>query len=286
VTTDLEDQNGNGSSTEALTAGASVGIDRSWVRSALGLAFDTSYVDLGTPVLDPDTNMFVTLNQTQLNSAVTAQYRRDISRRWAASARLGVGVVTALEGAEFAAVVTPVGGATVNYFRQFGLVTGNFGLGVTRAVAPNLFVATNTTSNAAALTAGIPLPWFRRGPEFTVQVAGSAGASMFETVTLDINDPQSRWLLFNADAAVIWSARPGLDVALRYQFVHQNGDEVDLPTQVADFTRNTVLITVGVRYPTRQAAVMPDRTPLRVDRADETPIGDEGQSTGEAPARR
>lgn len=267
----VETDAGDGSN-RSHSLGLQVGADRGWARTSLGLGGGVSYV-AGDDVS----------GGPQLAVSATASVRRDIDPRWSASGSAGVTVLTGLDSGDTRPA--PTFDAGVSYLRPVGPVIATLGLAARKRIEPNLFLQTITDTTGATLTGSIPLPWLRRGPDPIVLVNGSLGADH----AAQIAGGEATWNVYSADAAVQWSFQENASMALRYQYLDTDvasaGDTammVDAP--VEDFYRHTILVQVSGRFPGRQAARLPDRTPLRVDRSNEAPLGQ--NRTGQPPARR
>ena len=256
----VETDTGDGSN-RSYNLGLQVGADRGWARTSLGLRGGVSYIAGDDVTGGP-----------QLAVSAAASVRRDIDPRWSASGSAGVTSLTGVDSdtTRFA----PTFDAGVTYLRPVGPVIATLGLSARKRIEPNLFLQTVTDTTGATLTGSIPLPWLRRGPDPIVQVNGSLG---FDRAA-QIVGGAATWNVYSADAAVQWSFHETTSMALRYQYF--DTDIIDLGDQammedppVEDFYRHTILVQVSGRFPGRQAARLPDRTPLRVDRANEAPLG-------------
>jgi hypothetical protein len=267
-----------GGETLASSVSMSLGADRAWARTSLGLVTNASYV-----TIDQDGN-----DSTQLISNLSANLRRDLDPLWSVSAAAGVGFILVTEqptppnASTFAP--TPTGSLTVNYVQPLGVVTANISATVGHAITPNLLLGNVTNTSSATLNAGVPLPWIWRDQVPVVALAASAGVSHSRPA---LGDSDPNWNTFSANGAAIWSVDDGLTMALRYQYARIDvyGDTMDTAVQPPeDFFRHTILIEATGRFPTRQAAQLPDRVTRRVDRSNETPIGGEEnqQARGDA----
>lgn len=262
----------NHSNNFALTLGA----DRSWPRTALGINGSVSYL---TTEQNPLAGAAIT-DTRQIASSASVSIRRDISPRWAGAASAGLALLTVLESpmaeAQGTGNPTPTFNLSVNYFRPVGSVTAALGLSVNKTIESNLFLGMSTDTTGGTLNGSIPLPWFRRGGQTTVQLSGSVGMSHSKPF---IDEPPT-WNGYNADLAASWAFRESFDVTIRYQYVDTDVDLNGAPVPrtdgfqpPVDFYRNTILVQLSGRFPDRQAAALPSRVPLRVDRANESPIG-------------
>lgn len=266
------DQPGGESAADSL--GASLGVDRSWARTALGLVTNVSYVGI-----DQNGN-----DSTQLIANVSANVRRDLDLDWSVSAAAGLGFIYVVEQPdppnEDSFAPTPTGSVTVNYLRPVGPVTAAISATVGHAITPNLLLGNVTNTSSGTLSGAIPLPWLRRGQEPTVVLSSSAGAAHSRPALSGGDQPT--WNSYNANGAVSWSVQDGIAVSLRYQYARIDVSDYDPAMEIAgniqppvEFFRHTVLLEVGGRFPTREAAQLPERIPRRVDRSNERPIGGE-----------
>lgn len=271
------DTNQPGGESAADSVSASLGADRTWARTSAGVVSSVSYVGI-----DQSGN-----DSTQLIANLSANVRRDLDIDWSVSAAAGLGFIYIVEQPdppnEESFAPTPTGSLTVNYLRPVGPVTAALSATVGHAITPNLLLGNVTNTSSGTLTGAIPLPWFRRGQEPTVVLSSSAGAA-HSRPTLGGGD-QPTWNSYNANGAVSWAVQDGIAVSLRYQYARIDVNDYDPAMEVAgniqppvEFFRHTVLLEVGGRFPTREAAQLPDRTPRRVDRSNERPIsGDDNE---------
>jgi hypothetical protein len=178
---------------------------------------------------------------------------------------------------------------TVNYLQPLGLVEASFSMNVSHAITPNLLLGNVTNTSSANLTAGVPLPWFWRNQSPIVGVASTLGVAHSRPSLGDESRPN--WNTYSANGAVTWAVEDGWALALRYQFVRIDVNELAMAGDPAmgnaiqppeEFFRHTVLVEISGRFPTREAVQMPDRSVRRVDRSNEDPIGgpDDDQPRG------
>lgn len=263
------------SDTHGYDIGLSLGGDRSWAEQGLGFTVSGHFISLQQGgAVAPGTEA-----NDQVNVGLEVGYRRDLSRRW--TGRLHGGVTAMIPITDEAAEVAyrPTAGVTANYFLQRG---GTFTFSADRSVAPNLYIAENTVADHFLVNAWYPLRWRAHAPlDPLFAIGGSAGYQRGHRIDLTDNTLSSAWNVYLADAAVFITPQSvPLRISVRYQFVYQDGAE-DLPIAFPSYTRNTVMITVGGRYPTRVAAEVPIREGLRVDGSDIRPLGDQRSGTGE-----
>ncbi len=270
-----------GSPVDTRTLGLAFTLDRAWTRTSAGLSGSVAGVN---SVVTMDGADDQTTNQLTTNLALTAM--RDISARWAANGSVGIATLTTFAGAptadETQTTQIPSFSAGVNYFRPLGTVTLNLGLSANQNFTTNVLTGNTTQTTGATFTGAIPLPWFRRGRNPTVRVSSTIGGA-YSTVAGEADPP--KWTVITGDLSAAWSIREAWDLSLRYQYANQNlvamGDTTLLAGAIpTEFARNTVMVQLSGRWPTRQATTMPDRRVLRVDRANQRPVGDEGQSAG------
>lgn len=286
VNTDVEAAMGGISSrTLSRTAGASVGIERTWKRTAVGLTHGTSYI--GTAQTRGDEDVMT----RQIENRLALGGRRDLGPSWAASAEAGIETLTTFEaampGAEGTTVV-PGGMLSINHFQSLGTVTGTLGLTLSHAIEPNLLLGTTATSTGAVLSGSLPLPWFFRQSTPTVRVSTTTGRVYSAVIDERLTDAPS-WHVDTIDVALAWSPLDAWEVSLRYQLLASVvPDEERMLAEIydisvpEDFTRNTILVQVGGRWPGRPAVTMPDRRPLRVDRESEEATEDEAGADSQA----
>lgn len=256
-----------GGETLASSISMSLGADRAWTRTALGLSSSVNSVSI-----DQNGN-----DSTQIITNLSANVRRDFGPTWSASAAAGVGFILVTDQPEppnaSSFAPTPTGSLTVNYVQPLGTVTAAASATVAHAITPNLLLGNVTNTSSATLNAGVPLPWIWRDQSPVLAIGGSVGVA-HSRPTLGDGDPN--WNNFFANAVASWSIDENLSMALRYQYTRIDvyGDVMETAVQPPeDFFRHTILIEAIGRFPSRQAAQLPDRVPRRVDRSNEAPIG-------------
>lgn len=254
----------SGARSGGLEVGGGFGADRSWRADALALSINGNYVRLSTESGGTET----TNDQVIVQS--TLAWRRDLSRYWSSIVDVGAATIVPLIDAS-ATVVQPTMGAAIAYTPEWG----NAGIQVRRSVAPNLYIAQNTISDAASVSAWLPLPWLADDPlEPTLSVQSTLGVARTSILDAVTSEAVSRFHIATADVAVGWQVRPQLVLGARYQFLIQDSDDASM-TEVLEYSRHTVQVTFSGRWPSRVAAEIPLRSSLRVDRADQTAVGDE-----------
>jgi hypothetical protein len=255
--------------TRSTELGETLGLDRSWRTDAIGLDVGASYLLLSRP------EGTTQVSDDQVNLRARLSWRRDLSRHWT-SVVDGGGVVVVPTGGTGKTAVEPTIGGQLGYFPVWGTAT----IQVRRDVQPNLFIAQNTVTNSASASCWLPLPWLRENPtspRLTVQA--TVGVAHVDLIDSTGGGTVSAFDDVLGDVAVAYSIRHALGVGLRYQLLYQNADP-NLQTPVFDFTRNSVLVTFFGQWPEREAAKVPIRQSLRVDRSNLTPVGTESQGTG------
>lgn len=289
LATQVDTSNRNNASRGRNVTGT-LGLAKSWARTSIGLSGSIGLIDLLQDNLDPFDYECVgddppCADSLQLVSNLGFDIRRDFGPRWSAGANLGVAALTTLDSSQAGAegtVPTPSGSVTVNYYQPIGTITVDLGFTASHAIAPNLFLGTITRTGGGVFRGSAPLPWFRRGNDITVNASGSIGRTYSWIIDpTAIKEPA--WHNDVVDLAAGWSPREAWTITGRYQFLTQNIDEpgeMSVNPAPLDFARHTFLIEVRGQFPTRQAASIPDRRQLRVDRANEEATGDEGQQVG------
>ena len=249
------------------------GFDRTWRSDAVGADLTGSFVSFsrgdGTRGAD---QLF--------NIRAAGQWRHDVSRRWTSNIDGGL-VVVAPISRNGDSVVVPIIGGQIAYAPQWGSAS----ISVSRSVVPNLFIAQNTVADTVTAAVNMPLPWLsaeRARPHWST--VGAIGFARSQLIDTERGRLASSFNVFNADLALQYAVSEASGLALRYQFIRQSGN-ADSLTIIQGYARNTVLLAFTYRFPARQAARFPNRTSLRVDRSDITPIGDEPGARGStAPA--
>ncbi len=249
--------------------GGGLGADRGWKHTALAIAAQTRFVTLEQATGDA----------RSLNSALTLSYRRDFTPRWSAMADAGAVWIASLDDAP--STVQPTVGVNVSYAPVWGMA----GFQVRRTMAPNLYIAENTISDLALVNASLPLPWLTDDPNLPkLTVSGALGASRSQVIRGD--EVTSSVDVVNADVAVTYAPRGDLTLVLRAQHLRQlPGDIGATATPAFEYDRTTVVLQASWRFPERLAAEIPMRDSLRVDRSDNTPVGDEVAPTAAAPGQ-
>ena len=257
-TTDGDNQSGGSE------LGLNVGADRGWKHSAVAIGLAGAYV-----MLDPTG---ATETGDSLNTSAVVSYRRDFSPRWTALIDGGVAAVIPLGDADL--FVQPTVGTNIGYAPNWGAA----GLQIRRSMAPNLQLGQNTVTDSAMLNASLPLPWLTNDPnQPKLTTASSIGIS--RTQQVNNGDLVSATDVANIDLSVQYQPRLGLGFAVRGQHLRQIAEDTGPPppgaTVATSYHRTTVIISATWRFPDRTAATVPLRDSLRVDRSDNTPVGEE-----------
>jgi hypothetical protein len=272
-----------------MELGGSLGVDRAWRDDSLGLVVSSTFVQLErrTPeaMPDDDESAYDVVGDDSMNLQGIVSWRRDLGRHWSSLLDGGVTAIVPLdEGDEL--VLQPTVGGQLGYFPDWGSAS----LQVRRSVAPNLYLAQNTITDAATVSAWLPLPWLTDDPalpRLTVMASGSAQRT--QIIALDTGDTADGFTMLSGDVAVAYTPMNGIALSVRYQHIRQDADDATLtpmmPTNF-DYTRNTVMITAYARWPDRLAGEIPQRASLRVDRSDTTPVGEETTATPEGERSR
>lgn len=257
-------ETGAGNATSGVELGVSGGADRGWKYTAVALQLATSFVGLERNMGDDPTT-------DSVHSSALLSWRRDFGPRWSSLADAGVTAIIPLdEGDEL--VVQPTVGGGVSYAPNWGTA----GLQIRRSVAPNLYLAQNTINDSVIANAWLPLPWLTEDPllpRLTVQ--GTVGAQRSQLIDTTDGSTESGFDLVGVDLAVNYVPRDGLVITARAQHLRQTADEDAEMDNVNSYDRTTIMVTLTGRFPDRLAAEVPLRSSLRVDRSNNTPVGEE-----------
>lgn len=253
--------------TETGTVMFGVSGDRVWSNQTVGLAASVELINLDAPVISTDTSR-------QLSSTLEAGYRRDFDENWSASAFAGASLVTPLtEGDSGVHPVFQLGG-----FYRHDIWFGS--LRLTREIAPILFAAATSVNETAALNVGVPLPWLAENPTEPVLFLASSVALGRTRMIDDLGDPSSGWYTLLADGGIFYTNRdPRVSIGLRYAYNQRIDDDT---MTVTEFSRHTVMFTIGGMWPSRPAGVVPIRGGVRVDQSDTDPTTDEDEAAAAA----
>lgn len=249
-----------GADTHGTDVGMSLGADRGWKQTALAIMGGARYVLLSQGATD----------NRSIHSNLSLSVRRDLSPRWSAVADAGGAWIAPLDDANH--TIQPTFGVNVSYAPQWGAA----GFQLRRAMAPNLYIAENTITDTASANASLPLPWLTDDPNLpTLTVAGALGASRSQVVRGD--DIASSVDVVYGDLAVTYAPRGDLTFVVRAQHQRQFPGESMTGMTALEYDRTSVIASVTWRFPERLAADIPMRDSLRVDRRDNTPVGDEAR---------
>lgn len=249
-----------GAETHGTDLGASLGVDRGWRQSALAVQTGARYVILTQGLTD----------NRSIHSSLAVSFRRDLSRRWSSLADAGVAWIAPID--EDAHTVQPTFGLNLSYAPEWGAA----GFQVRRALAPNLYLAENTITDTAIANASLPLPWLTDDPNLpTLTVGGVLGAGRSQVIRGDVI--ASTVNVVFGDLAVTYAPRGDLTFVVRAQHQRQIPGESTTMMAALEYDRTTVITSVTWRFPERLAADIPMRDSLRVDRRDNTPVGEEAR---------
>jgi hypothetical protein len=249
-----------GAENTGYRVGGGLGIDRAWRFNAVGATTSVSYDGLGG-------------GRTQMNVAAGLAWRRDISIHWTSVVDVGAVTLVPLAGSDAEAILEPTIGAQIAYYPTWGTA----GFGVRRSVTPNLYIAANTISDTASLSASLPLTWLpldpNRQPRFVFSASG--GYAFTSVIESDTGDTLSGFQAGLGTAELAYAIKPRVNVSLRYQYERQVADSASTLLAVRSYDRNTVMLSLSGRWPDELAGEVPTRQSLRVDRSDVTPVGEE-----------
>lgn len=235
---------------------ASVGFDHSWEFDSLTGYLRGSYVINGGNAAAGD----ATRQQVLLGPDV--RYLHDFNQ--VLSGELDAGMVAMASPSDVGNVLLqPVGGATLRYTTD----KGSAALSYQRGVEPNLLVGETTSSDVVSLTGGLPIPKLHDW-----SVSGTVGYrhGRILDVTQGVLNGSSNQIL--ADAALSWRVRGGLTLTGRFETVQQHRT-YQMQSLIQDLNETQVTVSATFQYPSRRAAVMPQRNGARVDRSNERQIG-------------
>lgn len=267
--------------TKSAEAGMAIGLDRSWSKDALSIEVGAAVSRLER--IAPDTarpDQGSRLDQ-QINPRGRAQWRHDLDQRL--SFAIDGGLV----------MLVPFGKDPYNpdLIRQrgvFPVVGGTFALtepwgraqmSLRRDITPNLFLAQQTANDSATVSVAMPLPWIDdshlSAPKWNG--VGSVGVQRTQIIDSESSKTTSSVGAGRVDLAVVYTPRPGISYAARYELTVQTGDSrATVPLE--GYFRNTVYFTFNIRYPNRLAGAVPKRKAgggVRADGTDLNPIGAE-----------
>lgn len=242
--------------------GLNVGADRGWKHTAIALQLSSAFVTLDQAASTIET----------INSNIVLSYRRDISPRWSALLDGGGAAVFPLGDDPMDQIfIQPTVGTNISYAPNWGAA----GLMLRRSMAPNFYTGRNQISDSATLNASLPLPWLTDDPNLpTLTAAGGGGVSRSQQIENGVLTQATD--MVSVDIALQYNPRPGLGFALRAQHLRQIAEDGGGGAGVlTDYDRTTIMVSANWRFPDRVAAEIPMRDSLRVDRSDNTPVGEE-----------
>lgn len=263
------EETATGATSTGYEAGVGIGGEKAWRTNALALAQTASFVRLNHADALGMASSF-----DQILGLTTLSWRRDLSRHWSSLLDVGAATIVPLIKPS-ATIVQPTIGGALSYAPDWGTAS----LQVRRTIAPNLYVAQNTLSDTASLSGWLPLPWLTgdaHEPHLTIQA--TLGVGRTQILDAETNDTVSSFDVGTADVAVGYQLASQLVLGARYQYVVQSPDDAGM-SGILGYSRHTVLVTFTGRWPSRAAGGIPVRSPLRVDRANDTLVGDEPGGT-------
>jgi len=259
--------------------GGSVALERSFRDDAISLEPGVSVIHLERVVgaaVTPPTGMGSRLDR-QINLRARAQWRHDLNRTMSTSIDGGAVYVMPYgtdpnRSGETSTGVFPVIGGQLNYIEYWGSTT----LALRRDVTPNMFLAQNTVTDSATLSAAVPIPQpggsRRREPK--LMLLGTLGGQRTQLVDPSTGKLASDFRALRFDVALGYTPRPGFTYSARYELTYQSGDKSGM-TPADSFYRNTIYFSFALRYPSEVAVTMPKRRgSSRADRSD-TAVGAE-----------
>ncbi len=237
----------------------SFGAVHAWRYDSLGLDLRADYTAFGAGT---STNGTAIGSNKQITVGPSLRYLHDFTD--SLSGELSGGAVAVVQANDLGSqIVQPVGTAALRYIRDAGRVE----LVARHTVAPNLFVAQTTANDEVLLRGGLPVPLVQRAG-----ISGSVGYSRGRILDAQMGGLIGSTKLFVVDVAASWNPREALFVSLRFQRFDQLRSQVVTDTSQS-FARNQVILSISGRYPARDAARLPSRTPDRVDQSDQQGLG-------------
>ncbi|HEY4057193.1 MAG TPA: hypothetical protein VGM39_11325 [Kofleriaceae bacterium] len=261
-------------------AGGTVGIERNFVQSTVSLEGGASIVHMRR--IAPEGAPMGSRLDRQYNPRVRAAYTRDLDRRYSLNLDAGAVYVIPYGTDPYNPMdknrsngLFPIVGAQLSLVDVWGVGIAS----VRRDVTPNLLVAQNTVSDVAQVTAAIPLKYHgelhRRQPKLVA--IGNATAMRTQLIDpVDSSVDNSFWI-GRLDVGLQYQYSPGIQYALRYEFMIQSHGTDSFGDDVPGFYRNTVFFTFKGRFPQDVAVDVPKRreNAVRSDRKDLMPMGAE-----------
>jgi hypothetical protein len=245
-------------------------IERAWKydSGALLPRFGYTITDYSpTGVTSPTQHLMLT--------GLEARWRHDIGNYWTSELRAGAVMLFDAEDAGHTAGPFPSGAGILRYVHPEGTAS----LTVGRAVRANLFTGSNYLAEEAILYGALPLRPLT--PRLTL--TGSATVQRGRAIEIDTGELAQTTLLYLVDVGLAYELSAGMSLAGRYQY-HNQDNEDPAGGGPGDYQRHTAVVMFTLVYPTRPAAAIPFRAPLRVDREDQTPYwNDERQDPARQP---
>ncbi|MBA3461345.1 MAG: hypothetical protein H0T46_15385 [Deltaproteobacteria bacterium] len=263
---------------DAGEVGASLGLDRSFIKNAVSLEVGVSVLNLHR---NPEAPMGGR-DDEQVNLRGRIQWRRDFTRKLSGSADAGAVLVMPYGTDMYHPFVEknnrvfPLLGVSGHYTDVWGIATAF----IRRDVTPNLFVGANTVNDTAAVVAAMPLYLKavdnNRRAQPKLAGVGSFGLQRTQLIEESTSDLQSSFWIARIDAGIQYAPRPGFTYQLRYEMMYQTADRGQgVVDPLPGFLRNTIYVSASARFPADVAVRVPKRrtNAVRADRKDLAPIG-------------
>ncbi len=232
-------------------------------RNAFAVLADVTYV-IHT-ALEDEADQVVQPIERQILWSGGGRWRHDLSETWSTELGAGCTFATDLDG-NFG--VFPTWGGAVRFLDE-GYEAE---LSYTRAVAPNLMVGQVFYSDTVRLSGAVPI-----SAEEHIIATSSVGFSYNQVIDNDVEVSESA-LAFVGDVGVGWFPDELPSIQARYQ--HYNQFEADEGvTNLYNFQRNLVMLTVSYMWPPRDIPDVPTGPPRRVDGTDRDPTAPGGGSS-------
>jgi hypothetical protein len=262
--------------TEAFEVGGGLGIDHRLRRDNFSLELGGSYLYLKKD--DPLGVQMGNRLDKQVNPRGVVVWQHDFTKELSTSVDAGavyVNPIFNLTG-DTTAKVFPIFGVTGAYTDVWGRAQ----VSARRQVAPNLFIAQNTTTDSVNATFAMPLAFLdknarRRAPR--VVGIGSIGGARTQLINPADAQLSARFLVGRVDGTVAWQPRAGQTLGLRAELTYQDGDGDPMTDMyVPSYHRFTFYFTFALRWPEDVQVRVPRRqNSVRADQSDLAPIGSE-----------
>lgn len=243
--------------TSNSTLDLTLGVDRTWPTSSLGLEARAGYYHYGVALGLPDLSRQLPVQTDQGQAQANVRARLDLTRSFSASGALGgAGVLGLGETRGLALALT--GRAGLNFNRD----GYSLDLSFNRSPTPSIFAGQTSLTNSLALRGAFPLSLAYR-----VVANGSVGWNN-QTVGLAtaLNPPTVNSVL--ADVGLGWQPIEGMEVFARYQMVMQRPDAAALVAGNPESIRHTATAGLVFSYPPTAPTPLSLRAPQRVDGTD------------------